>query len=725
MTDSTWHSLEPDAVARQLEVSLESGLSHSSVSKRRKRFGENRLTRQTHRQPLRILLRQFRSIVILVLAIAGALALALGHYLEAVAVLAVVVINTLIGFISEWRAARTMDALRQLRPDEIRVRRNQRITSITAAELVPGDVILLEEGDLVPADARVIEAEGVQCNQAGLTGESVSVVKTAKPVVGDTVLAERSSMLYKGTTITQGAVTAIVTATGMDTELGHIAQLTASARDSSTPLQARLDRLGHRLAWIVLTITVALIALGLATDRDMILMLETGVALGVAAVPEGLPIVATLALARGMWRLAQRNALIHHLAAVETLGATGVILTDKTGTLTANHMHLDTLVLPNGADDDAGRAQALEVSVLCNNAELAVDSDDGEDHGDPMEIALLEAGRAAGLERPELLQTLPEVREIAFSAERMMMATAHSHDSGYRIAVKGAPEAVLDVCDIDEKTRHWWSSEVERLAAEGLRPLLVADRQTDSLPDEADAFYQQLIPRGLLGLFDPPRQGVADAIEACQKAGIRVVMVTGDQPATARAIAERVGIIAKEQSETGLVDGSTLTEALAAGEKTVQDTQVFARVTPGQKLEIVKAYQSAGAVVAMTGDGVNDAPALRQADIGIAMGQRGTDAAREVGDIILQDDRFESIVAAVRQGRGIFENIRRAILFMLCTNFAEVGSTVVCLQSARERDAAVAGQCCRQSMDLDCIGTMRNAALGCGLSARAESCIGD
>ncbi len=674
MTNPTWHSLDPDAVARQLEVDPEKGLSHPGVRHRKRRYGENRLARQSHRQPLGILLRQFRSIVILVLAVAGALALALGHYLEAGAVLAVVVINTLIGFISEWRAARTMDALRQLRPDEIRVRRNQRIANITAAELVPGDIILLEEGDLVPADARVVAAQGVQCNQAGLTGESVSVVKTAEPVDDNTVLAERTNMLYKGTTVTQGAVTAIVVATGMDTELGHIAQLTASARESSTPLQARLDRLGRRLAWIVLTITLGLIGLGLATDRDMVLMLETGIALGVAAVPEGLPIVATLALARGMWRMAQRNALIHHLAAVETLGATGVILTDKTGTLTANHMHLDTLILPSGADDDAAREQALQVSVLCNNAELAAHSDDGKDHGDPMEIALLEAGRAASLERPELLQTLPEVREIPFSAERMMMATGHEHQSGYYIAVKGAPEAVLNACNIDEQARQWWSGEVERLAAEGLRPLLVADRQADCLPDDADAFYQQLTPRGLLGLFDPPRQGVAEAIKACQKAGIRVVMVTGDQPATAKAIAERVGIISSEQSGTGLVDGSALTEALAEGEKTVQDTQVFARVTPGQKLDIVKAYQSAGAVVAMTGDGVNDAPALRQADIGIAMGQRGTDAAREVGDIILQDDRFESIVAAVRQGRGIFENIRRAILFMLCTNFAEVGS---------------------------------------------------
>ncbi len=674
MTEPTWHSLESDAVARQLKVEPQQGLSQSEVARRRRRHGENRLAQHSHRRPLRILLRQFRSVVILVLAIASGLALALGHYLEAAAVLTVVIINTSMGFLYEWRAARTMDALRQLQPDEIRVRRDGQSVNITAPELVPGDIILLAEGDLVPADARVAEAEGVQCNQAGLTGESISVTKSAETMDADTVLAERSDMLYKGTTITQGAVTAIVVATGMSTELGRIAQLTASAQTTTTPLQARLDRLGHRLAWIVLAITLALVGIGLAAQRDLVVMLETGIALGVAAVPEGLPIVATLALARGMWRMAQRNALIHHLAAVETLGATGVILTDKTGTLTANHMHLETLILPNGEEEASAREQALRVAVLCNNAELSADSDDGNDHGDPMEIALLEAGEAAGLRRSELLQSLPEAREIPFSAERMMMATGHQLSSGSHIAVKGAPEAVLEACDIDEETRQWWVNEVDRLAAQGLRPLMVADRSINSLPEADDAFYQQLIPRGLLGLFDPPRPGVAEAIQACQRAGIRVVMVTGDQPATAQAIAERVGIISGNHRATGVVDGSTLSEALAKADETVQNTQVFARVTPGQKLDIVKAYQANGAVVAMTGDGVNDAPALRQADIGIAMGQRGTDAAREVGDIILQDDRFESIVAAVRQGRGIYENIRRAILFMLCTNFAEVGS---------------------------------------------------
>ncbi len=647
MTDSDWHSLDPDAVARQFEVNPEQGLNQSAVNARRRRYGENRLARQSHRQPLRILLRQFRSVVILVLAIAGAIALALGHLLEAAAVLAVVLINTLIGFVSEWRAAQTMDALRRLQPDKIRVRRGGRLHSITAAELVPGDIILLEEGDLIPADARVIEAEGAQCNQAGLTGESVPVVKTPQPVAAEAVLAERSSMLYKGTTITQGAVTGLVVATAMDTELGRIAELTATAKDSATPLQTRLDRLGHRLAWVVLLVALGLIAIGVLTDRDLVIMLETGIALGVAAVPEGLPIVATLALARGMWRMAQRNALIHHLAAVETLGATGVILTDKTGTLTANRMHMESLVLPENADEETGREEALQVAVLCNNAQLAAHSDDGNDHGDPMEIALLEAGHQAGIDQDALLAEQPEVREIPFSAERMMMATAHQSEQGLRVAVKGAPDAVLKACDIDETTRSWWQRQVAELAGEGLRPLLLAQRRMQGLPDDPEAVFQNLAPVGLVGLFDPPRPGVAEAIKACQAAGIQVVMVTGDQAETARAIAERVGI---------------------------DPADIHARVTPAQKLDIVKSYQDAGAVVAMTGDGVNDAPALRQADIGIAMGQRGTDAAREVGDIILQDDRFESIVAAVRQGRGIYENIRRAILFMLCTNFAEVGT---------------------------------------------------
>ena len=681
MNDEAWHKRSPETVARQFEVDPATGLDDQTVMRRRSRYGANRLTRRRQRHPLRILLRQFRSIVILVLAVAGLLALLLGHHVEAAAVMAVVVINTLIGFFSEWRAARSMAALQGLQADQVRVRRDGRSAEIAATELVPGDVLLLAEGDLVPADARVVEAEGLQCDQAALTGESVAVIKTADPVAADTPLAERHGMLYKGTTLTRGAGVAIVTATGMDTELGTIADLTASARSSATPLQARLDQLGHRLAWVVLGLAAGLAALGLLAGRDMVVMVETAIALGVAAVPEGLPIVATLALARGMWLMARRNALINHLAAVETLGSTGIILTDKTGTLTANRMHLETLALPpDVADETAARQRALTVGVLCSNAELAADSDDGADHGDPMEIALLEAGREAGLHRRQLIDDWPEVYEQPFDAERMMMATCHeTSDDGLRVAVKGAPEAVLAVSDLDEAGRDQWRARVEELAGGGLRPLLLAERTIDAVPDDPDQLYEALQPVGLAGLMDPPRPGVADAVAACQRAGVQVIMVTGDQAATARAIAAAVGIGRAE--DLHVLEGQDLGDRDEGGSgadaTATTDSQVFARVTPAQKLDLVTAFQDAGYVVAMTGDGVNDAPALKKADIGIAMGQRGTDAAREVGDIILQDDRFERIVTAIRHGRGIFANIRRSLMFMLCTNFAEVASVAL------------------------------------------------
>ncbi len=656
MTEPPWHHLSPGEVARRLEVDPEKGLRAAMIRQRRDRYGENRLAERREHHPLGILLRQFRSIVVLVLLIAGSLALALGHIVEAAAVLAVVVVNTLIGFASEWRAARSMAALKGLQADQVEVRRDGRRAEVQATGLVPGDVLLLAEGDLVPADARVITAEGLGCDQSPLTGESMPAVKTPDAVASDAPLAERNGMLYKGTTVTRGTAVAVVIATGMATELGRIAELTASAREATTPLQVRLDQLGHRLAWLVLGIAAILAGLGVISQRDPVVMLETAIALGVAAVPEGLPIVATLALARGMWLMARRNALVNHLPAVETLGATGVILTDKTGTLTANRMHLDTLVVPgDGLGSAEYRQRALRIGALCNNAELAADSDDGAPHGDPMELALLEAARdEAGLSRPDLLHDWPEQYEEPFDSERMLMATVHAHDDGRVVAVKGAPAAVLAAATATDADRTWWEARVTELAEQGLRPLLLAERSLENgtarggdAPMTGDALFQELQPVGLVGFLDPPREGVAEAIADCHAAGIQVVMVTGDQAATARAIADQVGI---------------------------DRDNVFARVTPAQKLAIVERFQDAGHVVAMTGDGVNDAPALKKADIGIAMGKRGTDAAREVGDIILQDDRFESIVAAVRQGRGIFANIRRSLMFMLCTNFAEVAS---------------------------------------------------
>ncbi|HKJ94993.1 MAG TPA: cation-transporting P-type ATPase [Gammaproteobacteria bacterium] len=682
-----------ETVLKGLSVDPERGLSAGEVRRRRRVYGPNRLLR-THGRPAKaILVDQFRSAVILVLAAAAALAVALGHNVEAAAILAVVVVNTAIGFFSEWRAVRSMEALRRMRRHRTRVRRDGRERDVPAEELVPGDVVLLNEGDLVPADCRVTKVEALQVDEASLTGESVPTGKGVDALPADTPLAERQNMVFKGTVVARGSGVGVVVRTGMRTELGRIVELAGDAKAEATPLEVRLDRLGRRLAWLVLSVAAVVVAVGLASGRDTVLMIETGIALGLAAIPEGLPIVSTLALARGMWLMARRHALVNRLSAVETLGATQVICTDKTGTLTENRMVLRSVVTaagcrPVNADDqgsgwkDPVARRALEIGVLCSNAELAEDSDDHHPHGDPTELAILVAGRDGGLRRPTLLRDRPEEREVAFDPERMMMATYHRTREGpFDVAVKGAPSAVLAACDsarradgsctaLTDNDREQWERRIAELASQGLRLLLVADKTADRSDVEP---YRDLCLVGLLGLLDPPRDGVPESISDCRAAGIRVVMVTGDQPDTARAIAAHVGL--GRGRDLRVMHGRELhspSELSAAQEDRIAGCTVFARVTPEQKLRLVEILQGRGKIVAMTGDGVNDAPALKKADIGVAMGRRGTDAARQVADMVLQDDRFSTIVAAVRQGRVIFGNIRKSVMFMLCTNIAEV-----------------------------------------------------
>ncbi len=697
-----------DEVARTLDVDPAHGLAARAVERRRERYGPNRLAEARSRGPLRILVDQFTSTVVLVLVAAEILALVFGHGAEAIAIAAVLIVNAAIGFVSEWRATRAMNALRELARPDVRVRRAGAERTVAEDELVPGDVVIVEAGDRGPADVRLIEANGLQVDESALTGESVAVTKRTDAVGDDAPLAERSGMLFKGTVVTAGSGEGLVVATGMATELGRIAELAATAEGRMSPLRQRLDRLGRRLALLTLAIAAAVAGLGLLAGQDPTRMIETALALAVAAIPEALPIVATIALARGMWLLARQNAVVNRLPAVETLGATQVILTDKTGTLTENRMHLVRVV--TDADDhrlDAGRegrgdadAQAepaepedtlrrvLEVGALCNNASSddEADEEDGGPQGDPTEVALVRGARRLGLDRTALLERQPEVREEPFDAERMLMATFHRGEGDdVRVAVKGAPGAVLDVCtevageegprELDEGARRDWVERAEALAAEGLRVLAVAERTVQDADDDP---YRELTLLGLVGLEDPPREGVRWAVEECQRAGITVVLATGDQAATARAIARQTSIVADEDAE--VVEGADLPASGDLGEderRRVLDTRVFARVSPEQKLRLIEALQSEGRVVAMTGDGINDAPALETADIGVAMGRRGTDAAREAADMVLQDDAFQTIVAAVRQGRIIFANIRKAVMFVLCTNLAEVVAVAV------------------------------------------------
>jgi Ca2+-transporting ATPase len=701
----SYHSLTVDQVLETMDVDDRRGLADRDIRRRLDRHGPNRLRKAKRRSIWKILTEQFKSMVIIVLVIAGTVALAFGHLAEGIAIAAVLFVNAALGFTTEWKAIRSMEALREMGGDKVRVKRDGDHLEIDSEKLVPGDIIVMEAGDIAPADIRLIESNNLRVNEAALTGESLSVLKSTAAVAEDAPLAERTSMLFKGTTITEGSAEGVVVQTAMQTELGRIADLAETARKQATPLQKRLDHLGRRLAWITLTIAAVIAGVGLLAGQDTRRMIETAIALGVAAIPEGLPVVATIALARGMHLMARRNALIKKLPAVETLGATRIIFTDKTGTLTENRMtlrHVSTsagdfeineqkkLVQGNGGSDHPLLRRVIEVGVLCNNASLRdVDNDrePDEEQGDPTETALLRAGFMLDIERPALLDKKPEKREVAFDADLMMMATYHGGEEGMEIAVKGAPARILEACcsiagedstdsrPMTDEMRREWIDRARVLAADGLRLLGVADRFAASTDDDP---YEDLRFLGLVGLLDPPRESVRQAIDECKTAGIRVIMVTGDQPATAAAIARQTGLT--DEKEPRVIHGSELSHPDQMSEdqrRRLAETDIFARVSPEQKLNLIKLLQARGLTVAMTGDGVNDAPALKKADIGVAMGQRGTDAARQAADMVLLDDAFSSIVAAVRQGRIIFGNIRQSVMFMLCTNVAEVIAVAV------------------------------------------------
>jgi Ca2+-transporting ATPase len=698
------------------------GLDPAEAAARLAALGPNLMRRPPPRRTLAILAAQLRGPIIWLLAAAAALALAVGDLPEAAAIAVVLALNAGIGFATELRAHRSIEALYRIAEARTRVRRGGRVVAVDARTLVPGDVVLLEAGDLITADLRLLHGVGIEADQSVLTGESAPVPKAAGPAPGATggveegVAAEHPDRLFKGSWIARGEGEAVVEATGMATELGRITRLVETAAPMASPLERRLEVLGRRLVGVSLVLGGAVAAAGILRGRDPVTMAETAIALAVAAVPEGLPVVATLCLARGLLRLARKNALVRRLSAVETLGAVTVILTDKTGTLTENRMRVDRLLLPGGriaapdpgagsrdaylraAPRDADLRAALAVGVLCSNAALPEGDaagggtgggpgsgpggapgggQVGGPAGDPMELALLAAGRAAGLERAALLARLPEEHDHTFDPDLRMMATVHRRPGGHLVAVKGAPEAVIAAASqvgaqgepLDAAGRRDWLARAAAAAAQGFRVLALAHRDSDG-PRLAP--YRDLTLAGLVCLNDPLRPGVPEAVAACRSAGIRVVMLTGDHAGTAAAIARaagiaRDGVIAIEGAalgDTAALDGSALQRVLA--------TDVFARISPEQKLGLARLFQRRGEIVAMTGDGVNDAPSLRQADIGIAMGGRGTDVAREAAGMVLRDDRFPTIVTAVREGRIIFGSIRRFVVYLMSCNVSEV-----------------------------------------------------
>jgi Ca2+-transporting ATPase len=697
-------SLEVSSVLDTFSVDPSVGLSTAECVSRRNTYGSNQLSAAKRRGLLYIVADQFKSLVVLLLCAAALLAMAFSETVEGIAIFVVIAINASIGFVTELRAIRSMEALSRLGQVETMVMRDGVLKRIPAEDLVPGDIVHREAGDIVTADSRLIEAADLRVDESTLTGESMPVQKITDTIAANTPIMERSNMLFKGTAITRGTARAVVVNTGLCTELGRISALVDAAEAHSTPLEKRLNLLAQRLVVAVVILAVFVAIAGILSGRDTFLAIEVAIALAVAAIPEGLPIVATIALARGMWRMARKNALIARLSAVETLGATSVILTDKTGTLTENSMSVTSVktadtdieiagasagkpddIKADGHDLEAASAALLDelllIASLCNNA--SIDSDDEDESqavGDPTEIALLRMSEARNISRRAMLKRHPKLRELAFDPSTRMMATLHGDDSSVLVAVKGAPEAILPICTsvqtvagpvpISASDRDEWSARASQLGDRGLRTLAIARKKQSSIDDEV---FAELELVGIVGLEDPARAGVKDAIRRCHNAGITVIMVTGDHAATARNIATAVDIVTPEADSGEFLEGTSL-EAAFDNEhpERLDQTRVFSRVSPEQKLRLIDGYQQHAQVVAMTGDGVNDAPALKKADIGVAMGIRGTPVAKEAAEMVLLDDEFGTIVEAVAQGRAIYENIRKFIIYLLSCNISEV-----------------------------------------------------
>ena len=693
------HTLEAAAALAALQSSP-AGLTSDEAARRLAQHGRNELQAAPRVSAWSLLLAQLRNVLIIVLLIATALSALLGHGVEAIAITVIVLFAVLLGFVQEYRAERAIEALRAMAAPVCVVLRDGEETELPAVDLVPGDVVLLAAGNRVPADGRLLEAINLQVQEAALTGESMAVDKQVAPLAAaDLPLGDRRNMVYAGTAIASGRGCALVGATGMATEFGRVAQMLQTVETGKTPLQVNLDKLGGQLARAAIVVVAIIVGLGLARGQPFIEMLVFGIALAVAVVPEALPAVVTISLALGVQRLVKRGALMRRLAAVETLGSTSVICSDKTGTLTRDEMTA-RCVWVGGASIDIGGSgyephgeftqdgaaitpgpalrDLLTAAALCTDARIV--HDEGGHwivKGDPTEGALVVAAAKAGLHKLALEAAQPRVDEIAFDADAKRMTTLHAVDGRQVAYVKGAPEVIVAACTrlvaadgrdqpLDAAARTALDAAAQTMAARALRVIAVARRAAAT---RAQA-QGDLTLLGLVGMIDPPRAEATAAIAACEQAGIRVVMITGDHPITATAVAGELGLLRHGRVITGAeldaIDDVQLAQDVAS-------IAVYARVTPAHKLRVVGALQARGHVVAMTGDGVNDAPALKRADIGVAMGITGTDVAKEASAMTLTDDNFVSIVAAVEEGRGIFGNIKKYLMFLLSSNIGEIG----------------------------------------------------
>jgi len=684
------HLIKINELAKLLDVNLQTGLKESSINDRITKYGLNSYAAQKQKSIWLILFEQFKSPIILLLVVAAGFSFFFKDWLEGFSIIAVIFITAVLGFFMELQARNSMKALKEMDISVSKVWRDNALKEIPSERIVPGDVLELEAGDMAMADARLMEVNQFEIDESALTGESLPVEKNIEILEGDVSLADKINSIFKGTSVVKGNARAIVTGTALQTELGKITQLVEAAKQHDTPLEKKLQGLTKILMLITAVFASIFIITGLLQGKQFYLIVETALALAVAAIPEGLPVVSIIALTYGMLRLAKKQVLIKRLASVETLGGINTIFTDKTGTLTENKIDVNRLVFfdeeitINKSSKDIGTAitknnagfeKLLIISTLCNNAVSAPEENNKKYLGDPIEIALLQFVNLCKTNAATINASYPRIAEEPFSSETKLMATLHKKDARNFVAAKGAVEKLINKCTLycvadkvvplTEADKESFLNKAEVIEAQGSKVLAFAFKEADNI--STDNFLSDLTLAGLIGFLDPPRMEVVDALQSCRDAGIKVIMITGDHPATALNIAEKIKLSEKENV---VINGAALNTKLP-DEKLFAAT-IFARVTPKQKLDMVSLYQKQGNIVAMTGDGINDAPALKKADIGIAMGIRGTQVAKETAAMILKDDSFTSIVAAIMQGRVIFKNIKNFLMYLLSCNLSEI-----------------------------------------------------
>ena len=667
-----WETLRKEEVIKKLETDRRYGLSESDAKERIVKYGKNVIRDKPKESLIVKFFKQFNDFMIIILIIASIVSAAVSFwqgendYFDSIIIIAIVVLNALMGVIQEAKAEKSIESLKKMAPPKAKVIRDGENNEINAEDLVPGDIVLLEAGNYVPADCRILESFNLKVEESSLTGETEPVLKDENMICkNDIALGDMANMVFMSSIVVNGHGKAVVTDTGMNTKVGKIANMMIENDAPETPIQKKLGQVGKSLGIVCLVICIFIFFIGLIKNINPIEMFMTAVGLAVAAIPEGLPAIVTIMLSIGVTKMAKKHTIIRKLPAVETLGSSSVICSDKTGTLTQNKMKVVDIQAMNPEF-------AIELAAMCTDCNITYKDGKTYTTGEPTELALVNAALERGKNKNELYKIEPRISEIPFDSNRKMMTTIHKITNGYRIITKGAPEILTNVCKINLSEKMKIQRENLNMAERALRVIAVAYRDVDSLPKNINTqnIEKDLNFVGLIGMIDPPREGVKEAVKTCKKAGIKTVMITGDHIATAKAIAKELNILGPEDKA---ITGQELDKIPQSKlERDIKDYAVFARVTPEHKVRIVEAWQKTGAVVAMTGDGVNDSPALKKADIGIAMGKNGTDVAKNAADMILTDDNFVTIVEAVKQGRTIYDNIRKAVHFLIATNIGEI-----------------------------------------------------